>query len=235
MKRTLFIVLAAGAAAFVGAAEWLRRQPLSFGVSATEARRAMPGDDLVPDANYIRTGGITIDADPEDLFPWLAQMGYERGGLYSYDFLDRLFGILDGRSSKEVLPRFQHLEAGDEIPLKRGGAFVVREVEPKRSLVLAPSDEAIPITWQMLIEPVHDGQIRFITRNRAQLPKNPFALVTMALWDVAAFIMVRRWLVVLKGRAETLAAQRRAEFEESLAGAESTTLEAPLTEEAIVG
>ena len=57
-------------------------------------------------------------------------MGYRRGGLYSYDWLDRLFGYLDAPSADRILPEWQLLAAGDEIPIGRGGGLPVRAIEP---------------------------------------------------------------------------------------------------------
>src|SRR5215813_2834556 len=74
-------------------------------------------------ATYSSTLAVTIDAAPEHIWPWLVQMGYRRGGLYSYDWLDRLFGYLDRPSAIRILPEFQRLAAGDEIPIGRGQGF----------------------------------------------------------------------------------------------------------------
>jgi hypothetical protein len=65
-------------------------------------------------------------------------MGYRRGRLYSYDWLDRLFGYLDAPSAERVLPEFQDLKAGDTIPLGRGPHWPVRVAAPGRALVLEP-------------------------------------------------------------------------------------------------
>ena len=96
----------------------------------------MLGDDQVTLPSYEATLGVTIDAAPADIWPWLMQMGYRRGGLYSYDWLDRLFGYLDAPSAERILPEWQTLAVGDEIPIGRGGGFPVKAIEPFRSLVL---------------------------------------------------------------------------------------------------
>ena len=96
----------------------------------------MPGDCVVTLPSYETTLGVTIDAAPAAIWPWLVQMGYRRGGLYSYDWLDRLFGYLDAPSAERILPEWQHLAVGDEIPIGRGGGFPVKAIEPFRSLVL---------------------------------------------------------------------------------------------------
>ena len=60
----------------------------------------MLGDGYVTLPSYEATFGVTIDAVPAAVWPWLMQMGFRRGGLYSYDWLDRLFGYLDAPSAE---------------------------------------------------------------------------------------------------------------------------------------
>ena len=83
-----------------------------WGATEVELVKAMPGDDIVPKPNYHAMLAVTIDAPPEDIWPWLMQMGKRRGGLYSYDWLDRLFGYLDGPSARAVLPQFSTSQSG---------------------------------------------------------------------------------------------------------------------------
>jgi hypothetical protein len=68
---------------------------------------------------------VTVDARPEHIWPWLVQIGYQRGGLYSYDWLDRLFGFLDRPSAIRILPEFQNLAVGDRIPMGQGPSWPV--------------------------------------------------------------------------------------------------------------
>jgi hypothetical protein len=55
----------------------------------------MPGDALIPNPTEMSMQAVTVNAPPEDIWPWLVQIGCQRDGLYSYDWLDRLFGFLD--------------------------------------------------------------------------------------------------------------------------------------------
>lgn len=206
MKRSVLATTAAAAAAIWAVAEFTRSRPLRMGATREESGQPLPGDELVPEPNYIRTAATTINARPEDVFPWLLQMGNHRGGLYSYDFLDRLFGMLDAPSAKTILPEFQHLEPGDRIPVGRGGSLEVKAVVPDRCLVLGPEEPWV--TWQIALDPVDAEHTRLISRNRAKLPVAPLARFKMMAMDVAAFIMIRRFLAVLKERAEGLAADR---------------------------
>jgi hypothetical protein len=107
----------------------------SWGASAEDVRRPMPADGPITDPNYDTTRAVTIGAPPEAVWPWLVQMGYRRGGLYSYDWLDRLQKILDRPSATTILPEFQELKPGDEIPIGGAPGWPVVSVEPNKSLV----------------------------------------------------------------------------------------------------
>lgn len=205
MKRSVLATTAATAAGIWAAAEFIRSRPLRMGATREESGEPLPCDELVSEPNYIRTAATTINARPEDVFPWLLQMGRHRGGLYSYDFLDRVFGILDAPSARTILPDFQHLEPGDTIPMGRGGSFEVKAVDENRCLVLGP--EEAWITWQIALDRIDARHTRLVSRFRAKLPMAPMARIKMIAMDVATFIMIRRFLAVLKDRAEGLAAE----------------------------
>jgi hypothetical protein len=125
-------IAAAGWAAFYAAGRWRA----TWGVDPSETERPLPGDDLVPVAAAVDTRGITIEAPPSAVWPWLVQMGYGRAGWYSYDRLD-----MRGRSADRIHPEWQGLAVGDVMATDPGGGFVVRELVPERALVVfADSD-----------------------------------------------------------------------------------------------
>ena len=96
---------------------WLfRRTCLTWGATPEEVTGELPGDDLLPNPDILTTRAITIDAPPAAVWPWLVQMGSGRGGAYTYDWIENLFG-LDMHSADEILPQFQDLKVGDELPL----------------------------------------------------------------------------------------------------------------------
>jgi hypothetical protein len=91
---------------------------------------------------------------PEHIWPWLVQIGYQRGGLYSYDWLDRLFGYLDRPSATRILPEFQNLAVGDTIPMGQGPSWPVAVVEPGRALVLDMRNmSSFDWVWQFGLAP----------------------------------------------------------------------------------
>ena len=129
LKRVAVGAAIAGASwlAYVGVRQWWK----TWGVVPDEATRGLPGDELVPDAQAIDTRGITIEAPPERVWPWLVQMGYGRGGWYSIDQLD-----MRGRSADRIVEAWQDLAVGDVIPTHPGGGFEVRLLVRNRALVL---------------------------------------------------------------------------------------------------
>ena len=97
-------------------------------VFAGELTRTLPGDSIIENPSGTMTDGITIEAPPEAIWPWLMQMGCLRGGWYSYDWLDNA-GV---QSSKQIIEDWQDLKEGDSLnwtPQADAGCFVMR-VEP---------------------------------------------------------------------------------------------------------
>ena len=132
MLKRLFVIGAAIASA--GAAFGFVQARTAFrtwGVDPDEATRTLPGDELVPDAEAVDTRGIDIAAAPDDVWPWLVQMGYGRAGWYSYDELD-----MDRPSAERIVDELQEIQVGDVFPTHPGGGFEVKIVEPGKALVL---------------------------------------------------------------------------------------------------
>jgi hypothetical protein len=165
----------------------------------------MPGDDWINGPAYQTTKAIRIRARPEQVWPWLVQIGRGRGGLYSIDWLDRVFGILDAPSADHILPEFQHLEPGDVIPMGRTGGWPVLHVNQHHCLALAGEDDGVRWSWVFGLYKQPDGTTRLVSRNRVRTAGLRSRLMAWAV-DPAAFIMTRAMLVNLKRRAEQLAA-----------------------------
>ena len=206
MAAIVFVALALAALYWFPMRRWFGH----WGTTATERIRAMAGESAVVDPSYSATLAITIDARPEHIWPWLMQMGYRRGGLYSYDWLDRLFGYLDRPSAHTILPQFQQLAVGDEIPIGRGQGFPVTAIEPHRALVLSGTGDGFAWLWEFGLYPLDETRTRLVSRNRVRVPRTVGSWLFMRLIEPAAFLMTRRMLLGLKHRAEALAAAQRA-------------------------
>lgn len=207
MAPALVIVIATALTLAVGYWFPCRRWMGRWGTTSYELSRVMAGDGLLPGFTYSGTMAVTIDARPEHIWPWLLQMGYGRGGLYSYDWLDRLFGFLDRPSASRILPEFQHLAVGDEIPLGRGPNWPVATLEPGRALVLDMRNVgAFDWVWQFGLYPSDEKRTRLVSRSRVCARSVWARLGTYAI-EPAGFVMTRRMLLGLKQRAEALAAR----------------------------
>lgn len=114
--RTPLILLAVPTATVVYA-RFVRPWQLTWGATPEEVSRLLPGDELVTRPTFNATRAITIDARPEQIWPWLVQVGLTRAGWYSYDILDNL-----GRTSAhQIIPKLQNLEVGDVVPMSPDG------------------------------------------------------------------------------------------------------------------
>jgi hypothetical protein len=132
------------------------------------------------------------------------QIGYQRGGLYSYDWLDRLFGYLDCPSATRILPEFQHLAVGDRIPLGRGPSWPVAAIEPNRALVLDMRNMGdFDWVWQFGLYPVDEKRTQLVSRSSVHARSVWARLGTYAI-EPAGFLMTRRMLIGVKQRAEAL-------------------------------
>jgi hypothetical protein len=217
MFKKIGMGLAVLGAAVAGYLLFIRPWHLRWGASDEELQRSMPGDDEIQQPNYATTRAVTINARPADIWPWLVQMGYQRGGLYSYDWLDRLFGILDRPSADRIIPEFQHLQVGDVIPLGAGPSWPVKALEPDQYLLICLKDPQHPelgVTWVWALYPLDGEHTRLVSRNHGRQPLTPGGIFMLLLLEPTGFIMERKMLLGIKQRAERTheaAAARRQE------------------------
>jgi hypothetical protein len=198
MFPTFLVILAFAALYWFPMRWWMAR----WGATPSDIARVMAGDGLLVDPTYSGTLAVIVNAPPEHIWLWLVQIGYQRGGLYSYDWLDRLFGYLDRPSATRILPEFQHLAVGDVIPLGRGPSWPVAAIETNRALVLDMRNMGgIDWVWQFGLYPIGGTQTRLVSRSRVRVHAVWARLLTHAI-EPAGFLMTRRMLLGLKQRAE---------------------------------
>jgi hypothetical protein len=212
-----FGLIAGVAAALTCYSRYARPWMLTWGATPAEVSRRLPGDDLIR-GQYVTTHAISIDRPPAAVWPWLVQMGYQRGGWYSYDQLEKAVNIgdfADGGSAKRIIPGLQSLAVGDTVALSPGGGFTVAVLEPGRSLVLripmdpltgGPSSDRSRVvldwTWAFILEPVGKHGCRLIIRVRGDL-RPRWLVVGLPLLDPVHLLMERKMLQTIKQRAES--------------------------------
>jgi hypothetical protein len=187
-----------------------------WGATPEELRRHYPGDQLITGARAGATMATTIDAPPAALWPWLVQMGCDRGGFYSWDRLDN-----GGRRSAErVHPEWQALAEGDRVLAVPDGSvwFDVAMLEPERTLVLRSSlslprarhfDPSGPppgaysdSTWAFHLRPTGGGATRLVVRGVARArPAGLTRLADWLFWEPAHWVMQMRQFAGLRRRA----------------------------------
>jgi hypothetical protein len=189
---------------------WFRR----WGATDAEVVMALPGDDIVPHAKSQETRAITIAAPAARVWPWLAQIGQDRAGFYSYQLLENLFGC-EMPNLEELDPRLQSWKLGDKLwmypPGKaRGIGFAVLAVhEPGRALGFATRqigtapDAPADGSWTFVVQPVDGGTSRLFFRGRAAGGLRSFAAVlNVAVFEPVHFAMERRTMEGVKALAE---------------------------------
>jgi hypothetical protein len=174
---------------------------LDWGATAEEARRNLPGDYLLPDADLIATRALTIDAPPRDIWPWLVQIGNGRAGAYSYDWLEQLAG-LDIRSSRRIVPELQGLGLGDVIPVENDGTGLRVHILESDQVLGVRTDDAT-WSWTWILQPLDDGT-RLLSRTRMKTRGSPMLtrIATNAFMIPASWLMERKMLLGLRERAE---------------------------------
>jgi len=182
---------------------YLRPGVLNWGATAGEAAARLPGDDLVANAALQTTRVISIGAGPEQVWPWIVQMGPRpRAGVYTYDWIERLLG-LDIENSNRIMAEFQTLEPGEYVGLNDKQGLRVVDSRPEEALVL--QWEPAGSSWAFVLQPEGDGT-RLLSRNR--LPgSGPLFWLMAAIMEPASLVMERKMLLGIKERAERQAAE----------------------------
>jgi hypothetical protein len=187
---------------------------LHWGATDEERRRVLPGDEIVANAAGQETRAITINAGVEQVWPWLAQLGQDRGGFYSFETMENLVGcqmpaadrLLDGKQSWKL---------GDRLwmypPDKAGGVgyATLRVFIPGRALGFGTHVLGTPIeapengSWSFALEPIDNSTTRFLVRGRGSGGRSLLGRAfDKSIFEPMHFVMERRMMLDLKQVAE---------------------------------
>lgn len=180
------------------------------GATDAECHASLPGDEVIPHPMIEWTRPTTIDATPDAIWPWLAQMGFGRGGWYTSETFDRIVWRLENLSATEILPEWQDLSVGDIVPDGPDYAafFRVLSVEPEDHIVyrsirhpyrghpVDPQDPAarqrveegliedgvyLDFSWAFVLRPFDEERTRLIIRTRADYEPPTLRLAVVPL------------------------------------------------------
>jgi hypothetical protein len=170
----------------------IRRKILHWGADAEEAQMSLPGDELVPSSGSQSTRAVTVDAPVEEVWPWLAQIGQDRAGFYSYEWLENLAGCRM-RNADEVHPEWQHRAIGETVYLHHLYGQPVARFEENRVVALRG--------WgAFVLERLEGNRTRLLARSRTA--RGPSTVFNALLIEIPHFVMERRMLLGIKQRAE---------------------------------
>lgn len=166
---------------------WLR----TWGSTPAERVKALPGDELVDDPGSQTTRAVTVDAPVDEVWPWLAQIGQERGGFYSYEWLENLAGCRMHNADR-IHPEWQQREPGETVRLHPAYGLKLARFDANRAFAFEGG-------WYFVLEPQAEGT-RLIARGRT--PRGLASATYAVLLELPHFVMERKMLLEIKQRVE---------------------------------
>ena len=160
---------------------------------------AMAGDDK--NLTITSTRAILINTSKSDVWKWLIQLGADRGGFYSYNFIEKALGYKT-RHQDVIKPEFKEIAVGDLI---RGSIDEKSSLVPYnfRVLYVEPGETFVLEKWgTFLLQEVNHRQTRLIIRTQEAKSSNLWTKATNYIEFPLHFIMERRTLMGIKTRVE---------------------------------
>jgi len=184
-----------------------RHRQLRWGATGQEYAGPVAGDGLTPKADSGATRAITIRVPADQAGPRIARLGQERGGSYSYDFLENLVGY-DIHSAARIVPGWKHIALGDQVRLATQAGLAVVHVEAGRSLVLRGAvpvrNTALPhdLTWAFALRDESGETTRLLVLERYGYTRS-WARLLVEPAEAISFLMSREMLRAVEERAES--------------------------------
>lgn len=206
LKKLLIVIAVLGGLAAVAVIAVILLTPTMdrWGATADETAATYPGDELVPAPASFVNHAITIEASPEQIYPWLVQLGADKGGMYSYTALEALIRCPMVNADR-IHKEWQNLQVGDEVKLCAGEfappPYIVAQILPSRAIVLGHQEDGEWVDlWQFVLVPQADGSTRLIVRTRT--------MMAGGFWEIihpGVFVMESGMMQGIKERAEKAA------------------------------
>lgn len=206
------VAIVAATVGVIAASQWLGR---TAGSTQAERRQPLPGDELIDHPTVVTNHAATIPVPPDQVWPWLVQMGWHRGGWYTPRLVDRLLFPCNWPSATQLVPELQRpLQVGDRIPDGPPGTawFVVERVDPPKLLVLHSTTHlpgswrtrlgaAVDWSWTFTLIDSGDGGTRLLLRVRGRTRPWWLTVTYVAALIPADYVMAPGMLAGIRRRA----------------------------------
>jgi hypothetical protein len=179
----------------------IRPSQLRWGATPEEVARPLPGDDLVAAPSLRATRAVTIAGRPEDIWPWIVQIGYDRAGFYGYNLIENLGSKRGIRSAAKIVPDLQRIGVGDRVYMSRIAYLVIHAVTPNRFLIWA--DENPPqgaFTFELF--PVDEKHTRLVIRASLRYHWTDSRILLDLFTEFGDHVAVPRMLLGVRDRVE---------------------------------
>ena len=197
ISKALTGILIAFALAVFAHTTIIRPWYLRWGATDEELRMVLPGDQDIPPMSEVSTRAITIHAPADQIWPWLAQIGQERGGFYSYSWMENLFGA-DMANADHLFPQTEQLQVGDPVSyLRDGPSFTKAQVT-----LMDPGHVLSMKGWTFYLKPIDDQTTRLIVRYPFQVTTLGSKIYYYLNFEIQHFIMETGMMRGIKQRAE---------------------------------
>src|SRR5512140_186401 len=80
-----------------------------WGATPAEIAATFPGDELVAHPASFVNRAVTIHAGPKMIYPWIVQLGADKGGFYSYTWIEKML-MTPMVNAGQVNPQWQDLK-----------------------------------------------------------------------------------------------------------------------------
>ena len=182
---------------------WARPYQLRWGATLIEINRSMPGDERHGNPSFLATRGITIEDTPENIWPWLIQMGYGRAGFYGYDIIENLGSERGIFSADSIIPEFQHFTEGDDVPISPLARLSFYEIVPNKYLIWSEDKSEYPGAFTWALYPLSNNKTRLVCRiGWSYHWKEPSLLPLDLFTEFTDHVAIREILQGVKGRVE---------------------------------
>jgi len=180
----------------------IRPQQLGWGATPEELARPLPGDNLVIAPILTATRAVTIVGRPQNIWPWILQIGYGRAGFYGYDLIENLGSPRGIRSAGKIVPDLQRLAVGDRVYMSRIAYLVIHSMTPNRFLIWADAADPPHGAFTFGLFPVDENHTRLVIRAHLRYHWTDSRILLDLFTEFGDHVAVPKMLLGIRDRAE---------------------------------